>query len=120
MAESVLADRWPKRADRPQEAKAWALALVNAVSARVRPQLRLERLDMDLPANRHRWVLDRERRFCDEGLCLATVAAASSITGAGPPAVVNRLANFLRAQRGQEALAQRLVVEVVGLWDLAR
>jgi|SouAtlMetagenome_1021521.scaffolds.fasta_scaffold14923_1 hypothetical protein len=116
---SVLAARWPRPRDRPSEAFAWAMALVNAVSARVRPGLRLARLDTDLPANRHRWVLDRERQFCDEGRSLAVVAAASAITGAGTPAVVKRLANFLRVQR-REALAQRLVVEVVVLWDLAR
>lgn len=98
------------------EALAWSLACVNVIAACVRPALRLTGLDMDQAPRAHEQTLTRTRRFFEEERSLGLVCATS--VGAKPPAVVNGLANALRAS-WDLARAQRLLDEFEALWSLA-
>ena len=123
MARELIAARWPRARERPPNALALALALLNAAAAWSRPSLRLEGLDTELPARRHQHVLARERHFWDEQRALpAIVATESALRGAAGahfPAFVNTLANAQRA-RGQSGQPvsdpDRLLVALAEVW----
>jgi len=106
--------RW--KGGKREEAVAWSLACVNVVAACVRPALKLTGLDMDQAPRAHEHTLARTRRFFEEERTLGLVCATS--VGAKPPAVVNGLANALRAS-WDLGRAQRLLDGFEEIWSLA-